>query len=484
MENNNLHEESYLNKLEKIKKEIVQTIEAKKVCMKQLQQNINTKKKNLEECNELINLYNKNTTSPVTRKANETNEGYDKDFEIKYITNQELENNFTIKETYYINNTNENYKIVIPDGIKEEIKYVFYLEYKSQLQFSIKKFYTEINRTFVNIYCNDLSNGNIISLNYYTSISDGSFWRYCLKYVGMYAKGYNYVSSTFINIYLQRFIFEHMNLFNISIDNKIDCPYLYNEDKNDNDKYLLDRVEEDTYVSKCKFFNIINKVFPHVKYLQNYKSCLLSLEKLITSLTVTETNDNIKISLDICSNIFESLFKYKLCEDDFSSSENKKSFFTRIKYVFSEIFLKYFELIESTKKKIFDRKFAVIKLNYNSSIYSIEIKLKSNPEEIYILYYMIYYDENINDKKYKTIIYIIPKIFDDKDNSLTQYGLDTSYVVCGAMINKIYDYDNQIGLIYDELRKDSDMYNIFGLSYNTEGYSFIGFLTDYDFLSE
>ena len=364
----------------------------------------------------------------------------------------------------------KKHTFLTPVGLKVASDFINCLEYDNKLQFSIKQFYKKSgidDRLHVIICCNNLITKTIETLNYYTSNSDGSFWRFCIQIAGQYDKGYNYISTTFINIYLQRFIFECMELFNILIDDNIYClitPDVWEID------YLHKRIYTDTYVCKNPFFYIMNLVFPPPEYIMNYKDCLIRLINFISEYTIRNNSDE-KTVLKICSDIFCSLQKEKLSTDiSLSGEKSRRTFFTKINTVFSNLFLEYYELIEETKKKVFDKKFKVGELDFDASIYSIEFQSKKNMLENleeYVLYYMIYNNELIG--KNKTFIHIIPK----NTEGITQYGLDNEYVVAGPMTYKVFDYRHQAILT-----------PIIDMDILTPQYRFTGELINYGFLPD
>lgn len=397
--------------------------------------------------------------------ASEDKCGYPESFKIK--SNDYSKGFVNYENTFYIKKIDDVkfHKFAIPIGLKKESNIHSYLEYNNELEFSIRRFYKKSrsnDRLFVIIYCYDKENNEFETLNYYTSISDGSFWRFCVQLddENPYDKGYNYISTTFINIYLQRFILEHMDLFNIVIDHDKPC-LLSSEVKTI--EYLNERINKNTYVHKARFFLIMNTVFPPPDYIKYYKECV---KRLIECISTYTENNNSKSKLKMCSDIFCSLQKAELSTDIVLSDEtSRRTFFTKIKTVFCELFLKYYELNKKTKKKVFDKKFTVGLLEFNASIYSIEFTSKQDHLK-YVLYYMIYNNNKIG--KHKTFIHIIPQ----DDAGITKYGLDKHYVAAGPLINKLFDYTGQA--VITALKGDIDLL--------TPGYRYIGDLTDYGFL--
>ena len=374
------------------------------------------------------------------------------------------------------------YIIKIPYGIKDTVGTIYFLRYtkdptnpENYLQYSIGRFYKKSdNRITVTIYCNNHETGEIIKFECYSSISDGSFWRFCSKYNPgsgeIYYKGYNYITTTFINMYLQKFIFEQMNNFNIieDTDSIINCI-----NKDDLPSKLKKRIETDEYVSSNTFFTTMNKVFPPVVYLKDYKKCLSNLVIYINEyIGKNDPDDNEK--LQVASDIFCGLNKADLNKDIVMSDEtSRRRFFTKVGEVFSALFIKYFDLNVSTKTLLFSRKFNIGTWIFNSNVYSIEITYRLTGK-IYIMYYMKYKREGgTGTYEFKNILHIIPLLDSTgKINGINEYGLDERYVTGGAMINKIFDY-----------QKQSPITHVIGhIEARTQNYRFIGDLTNYEFL--
>ena len=101
---------------------------------------------------------------------------------------------------YYVKKTEPKYKIKIPTGLKYG-ENIYFLKYSKSLtdalMFSISRFYKRGERTHVVIYSNNRKTGETTRFECYSSISDGSFWRFCVKddSADRYEKGYNYISS-------------------------------------------------------------------------------------------------------------------------------------------------------------------------------------------------------------------------------------------------------------------------------------------------
>lgn len=272
--------------------------------------------------------------------------------------------------------------------------------------FSIRKFYKrnkDPNRLLVIIYCNNIITGEVKRNTYYTSISDGSYWRFCVKRddSNSFEKGYNYISSTFCNIYIQKFISETIQDSNIEIDpdSNIKCDIT-----SELNEYLKNRLLNNTYNTNNKFFNIINFVFPPVVYITDYNDCVVRLLQSLSQYISNPNFDKMEYEIDMLSNLFCLLNKYNLIIK--STEESRRIFFNNIRDIFIEIFQKYFDIETTTKTLIYQKIFSVGEYHFKSDIYSVVITHKKDNKQ-YILYYMHYKTIKML-YSIKTIIHIVP----------------------------------------------------------------------------
>ncbi len=387
---------------------------------------------------------------------------------------------------YFTKNSDPKYLIVKPD--QEDYKYstnnsISYLKYQNSLdpydylQFSIKRFYNSNDRRIrVVIYCNNHKTTERFKFECYSSISDGSFWRYCIndsKNILLYQKGYNYVSSTFINIYLQQFIFSQIKNYNIrvilstppcALDNQLSTK-------------LHNRIMGNTNISGNIFFQILDKIFPPVTYLNFYKDCVKTLVESLQTV-VTQANNGHGIGfevnqrLKILSDLFCVLNKFGINKSiSMTDIDSRRTFFNKFKSALSEFFLKYFTLNSLRGNFIFAREFKIGDWEFNSQIYSIEATYTIT-NKIYIIYYMVYTRKGGNHT-FKNIIHIIPKFDADNNlNGINENGLDEKYVAGGPLVNKIFDYQAQAPITRLQGHDETQ----------TADYRYIGDLTNFEFL--
>jgi hypothetical protein len=372
---------------------------------------------------------------------------------------------------YYVKKENRSNIKVLPTSTKPNVPINFLLYKKSsrendKLQFFIRRFYTrqnDPNRIFVVIYCNDVSTGELVRYKYYNSISDGSYWRYCiLREDGALEKGYNYVSSTFVDINVQQFIYDNIHYHNITIEpiNAIKC-----DPVSALELQLRERIMTKKYVSGNEFFNVINDIFPPVQFMVSYENCL----KILKDKLEKAQNDRHIVILDICRTLLLKLHKYGISTGfNISGDVSRRLFYGKLKNVFSECFLHYFDLLTGTKKILFYRKFNVGKSIFLCACCSVDIVYKLIEGKTYTLYYMVYFGGPISDVPSKTILHIVP----NNSKVVNIYGLNERYVSSGCMINKIFDYTSQTPITVLSGHREN----------TTANYRYIGDLTNYDFL--
>lgn len=379
------------------------------------------------------------------------------------------------------NSSNHNKKIIVPTYHKnyENIQFLTFQRNNDNpndcIIFSIRGFFKLKNkedRLFVSIFGNDVLIGACERFLCYASISDGSFWRFCIKddTEERFDKGYNYVSSTFINIYLQKFIDANRQNYDISILDRENIPCV--KTSLITNKNLKKRLLTDSYVSENVFFTMMNKVFPHVVTYDKYKNCLSTLLKELSFYT-TSVEQNYNEEIDTYSDLYCLLKDVGLNKSrELTGIESRREFFKNVSNVFSRIFIHNFELKPETKKYIYEKKFNIGYLNFVADILSVEIKYKLT-NKIYILYYMIYKLEGTRYKR-KTFIHIIPLTNNTVMNQINIFGLDERYVATGVLINKIFDYQSQSPITVLRGHFEESSLN----------YRFIGDLVNYDFLPD
>jgi len=359
------------------------------------------------------------------------------------------------------------FNCVVP--LKLDSDQILILSYKNKLFFSIRKFYEVNDRTHVVVYCYNSEDEKTTRNVYYTSKSDGSFWRYCIKReekskdgtnipVNQYAKGYSYVSSTFVNIYLQEFINSNQSNFNI-VETKIDIDCtLVSELTPDQEKRICVRM------TTHPFLLIFNNMLPSSEYMMNnYKKSLLNLLEFISGYLNDDEDDEFhNYWYKFASELFCELTK-KSVNNDFSLSpfKSRRTFYTQIMDSLYSIFFKYF-VKNSDIEYIFSKKFKINGILYSCNIGSINLKDINFGKE-YILFYFYYRD--LEGKPRTIILHMI-----NKDTQLTKFGLDDNYCTAGVLISKIYDYESQSTGITKLSGDDGEPYNFLGDIFNCINY--------------
>ena len=356
------------------------------------------------------------------------------------------------------------YKIVEPINSSRTDHKIDLIYFKdSKIVFSIRKFYKVNERTHVVIYSSNGKNNLLKRHEYYTSNSALSFYRYCVTNNHKYYKGLNYISSTFINIDLQKFINNQIKYHRLELDRPfIQCHSI--SDIQSSDHILYNRIVLPISTSTNGFFRIMSEVFPHVDTIINYKATLLLIINALKK--YTEKSDLYKITLlsDIYCLLKEDNLNHEILEGD-----SRTEFFTKLKTTFETLFNKYFTLFEATTVPdcIFNKKVNIGRVEIQISLLK-NIFVYNNIDKKYIVYWILY---EFSGKDYKNIVHIIPE-----NSKITEYGLDDRYVDAGIFINKSFDYKEQSPITHVG-------HGEAGRVEDTSNYFFIGKFNDYNFLT-
>jgi len=215
-------------------------------------------------------------------------------------------------------------------------------------------------------------------------------------------------------------------------------------------------------------FGVLDFIFPHVDSVINekkYDECTEKLTNTIISLGKPENANkysNFKIKQ---LKLFEILVKNNVIK--FGKSSSRRTFYTKWYNSLLQYFREYFEIEFKTKTELVKDRIIefnqpiVGKIKVNMNIFRIKIKKKSN-DKYYNLFY-IKYKTNQNEKYFNHILNISPR-----NSKITIYGLDDKYVSCGVLINKIFEYIEQIGVTLLESEENEMNYTFIGDIFNVD----------------
>ena len=262
-----------------------------------------------------------------------------------------------------------------------------------------------------------------------------------------YDKGYNYVTTTFVNMKLQEFIFDEMEKFNI-IPRESECI----NRSSITDKILVERLlDARRFTSLNPFFRILDYVFPcefestgKPKMFEEYYKCLERLNEKMSSIEKIEQTPLTRIALKLFIDLKHCLGSRGV----FKNVEGSKTeFFTNVYRAFNDFFTRYFIYKKETRRKLVSNRIVNIEgYSVIMNIYSIDIISPEISDETNRAYYMVYKFKkpggdyiHLYKKAFLQIIPITSKI--------NKYGLDDYYVSAGYFINKIFEYKHQTGMI-------------------------------------
>ena len=373
---------------------------------------------------------------------------------------KELSNGANYYERYSTSEKN-TLRTIEPMGLKDKTNNPV-LKYKDKSIFSIRRFEEQENDRYHVIIYNfkigdELDYERIVL---YTSKSEGLFWRFCGKrYDGKYDKGFNYVTTTFVNMDLQLFLFHSMQYFNIEKKEvkPSDCePF----DKLSY-KPLIDRLTSNyKSMDKDPVFTLLDNIFPYdtMRSRQFYNNQIEFL-KILLKLTMRNfINGHEK---NVTNKLIERLGVNDCLK--FRDSESRREFYKRWYTSLTEFFLYFFKLDTFTAETLipnrtihFDDRLQPVIVNMSVNRILAENK---HSKKTYIIYYIKYKTslEQDSKKTYKHILNIALS-----DTNLTKHGIDNNYVSCGMFVSKIFDYYKQITITRTDNERDYMDYTFVG----------------------
>jgi hypothetical protein len=371
--------------------------------------------------------------------------------------------------------SDSSYKIPVIDRtsminltkIYDGIPYLQYFDKTGGLKyiFTLAKIESLNGRLHAIVYCTDLSSTksfNVTKNKYYESRSDGHMWRYCtIDNDDVYYKGYDYVSTSFIHIQLQKYLFDVKKYFTstIILDTSKRC--IIHTLKPE----LNDRLTQNSskYVSNNIFFKTIYTLFPtSIELFVQYSSTLEKLRIMCVSHVITDETRQSYIKL------YDKI-KINDRNRNIRKGESRREFYGKIYTILEELFNEIFKPYSSVRLIIKNFISETFGNEITSNIYEMDFICRtrnSDNGQIYTIRYMIYKIKinGISSESRKAILHIIPI-----NSTITIYGLDSQYVATGMFVNKIYDYEFQAPIT--RTRDDPE-----------RTYTYIGDFINYNFL--
>lgn len=293
-------------------------------------------------------------------------------------------------------------------------------------------------------------NDNMYLLTFYTSKSEGGFWRYAYS-EDRYDKGYDYIVTTFCHFELQNFINNNLLTKNIvTLDTEINESVAYNLFRtfvNTPNREIKDDVFQ--VLQKCLSGYCFMDIAPIVRVFDE-----MNMYRLEENLQIfyNENANKFKEYLDQ-ENFWTSMTKLKniktelkkIGSDERNSTEFQNIYFTTIQNLYNAIskYIEFYFMVISDKGKYisqFNNK--TDNLIIDMAIYEIVIQNKITNAK-YKLYYGIYDYKNINqptkyDGKYKIILLIT-----GADSKINICGVYDKVIYAGIYIYKIMEYMNR-----------------------------------------
>ena len=306
-------------------------------------------------------------------------------------------------------------------------------------------------------------------LTFYTSISEGGYWRFAIKESNSYLKGSDYVVTTFVHLQLQDFINKNFNFQKLEEPKRQDYYELKNdfneivdspERKQDDPVFdVLNSclsaycfVKEDKFFEKTKF-NVYN-ITDNLAKINNQYS--LKFRELLEKSGLFQKIDELSKGsegLNISQEVDEPECQMGIRADII------RKFFSAV----SEYMELYFRILTpnptfvTSFKKTFENNFGKIMLD--TQIYELKIQNKENNYD-YRLYYSTYqltdeakearknvfgfyevYGKFEFNGKYRNIVIVVPS-----HAKINLFGVYDKVVYAGVYVYKIMEYISQCPL--------------------------------------
>lgn len=227
--------------------------------------------------------------------------------------------------------TKNGYKIAIPENYTGDVnQYPIYIH--KNKYFSIKQFQNVDGRKHVTIYSYNKENDTLKKFIYYTSKSNGNFWRLCIHVEERsggeepkikYEKGINYVTTTLINMKLQMWLFNVENNYENVYDGLIkDCPTMAYMRKENIQFRLIEQVYDETklFIVLEKYFysNLFEGLSQYKKMLKKFIKCIkfdeeIDLLKKLNfhdAIFVNDNLDDLKYVMDTYRDLYKAVLDY------------------------------------------------------------------------------------------------------------------------------------------------------------------------------
>lgn len=320
------------------------------------------------------------------------------------------------------------FKLAIPENKKNPLTINLLICNKNSCVYSIRRFQNVGGRLHVTIYVYSLKTKELFRFIYYTSQSDGFFWRFCMRREnGSYAKGYDYTSSSFINMNLQKWLFEQQHQFNIAEGGKIsNCPLAPNR---------LSVIERERLcghklIDKTIPWIVISRYFPTLESVDDFN------KKMGNFLMHFDLNNKEESRLMLTFKTNDAMVYVKGSRTEFLQRVYKsiKTYIT-IKFGGRDD-----KIVLIRNRNIRLGTGGQPPVNIKMNVCRMTIYERKQQDNLFYVYYMEYnIKEYMPEKTYKQILHIVPV-----NNMILPNGLDRNYVAAGILIYKFFDYVSQI----------------------------------------
>jgi hypothetical protein len=342
---------------------------------------------------------------------------------------------------------------------------------KEGLVFSIRGFFQHPGgRRHVVLHAYDVGTREVTESTYYTSMSDGSFWRFCVKRSdGTYHKGYSYYSSTFMDMDLQVFVDAQVQAIgHPTLTAEPQCPPFDHAVGTRTrigreDIAPLSRFNPPPHICAHVFWTLVDTVFPNaVDLLQNYPACLQRLLEIERQIEAAQRDVEMKALKILVNSMREHDVLRRM-----KTGESRTHFFTRVFEAFNDclplVFRKEGGSKHTATKSIRDptNPSRTIVLD----VYTYTLRDLLGYDSTYRCHVLFYENPITPGERLSSILHIEPE-----NATLTRYGFTDRYCSTGPYTAKIFDYVEQVPITH-----------IPGTKGVGDVYRFVGIMVKFDF---
>jgi hypothetical protein len=286
-------------------------------------------------------------------------------------------------------------------------------------------------------------------------------------------KGNDYLVSSFVNLYLQSFIEVCKKEYEVKkekIPGNMCVAYKRTTDiETINIENTYSILFDDSRIKNNTFFNFIKDMFPQPTFYRDpamtIHSQMNKLEHIYKLTYIWKPFSNIISRYVDCH--------YSMNCDLKPGESLTENYYKLVKFIIEDLFNHFYKVYHKSETMIGTITTPISKQISNIAIYRKMFEERNPPNRTY---YMYYCDYEWNRKQLQCIICITPT-----DSQITHNGIYSSFISCGMLIGRIYEYKIQLDEKLTRLALHAQLPEYRHSA--SENYSFIGDMYSYSFIT-